>query len=74
MNPDNEIHTEQVGNMVIVEISPAMQRVFDAADTDPKMLQLERLMDEAEDGATAELILLELAARLKQLAQEIGTQ
>lgn len=69
MNPDHEITVERIGSMAIVEISDAMQRVFDAADRDPKMLALEQLMDEADDGATAELILLEMAARLDQLAQ-----
>ncbi|MEL5848244.1 MAG: hypothetical protein U7M05_02630 [Candidatus Igneacidithiobacillus chanchocoensis] len=68
MNPNDEIEVERTGNMVAVRISAALQRVYDRADRDPRMLALEQLMDEAEDGATAELILLEMAKRLEELA------
>ena len=69
MNPDNEIDIERVGGIVTVTISAALQRVYDRADRDPKMLALGQLMDQAEDGATQELILREMAKRLEELAQ-----
>ncbi|MBU2803226.1 hypothetical protein HFV02_13420 [Acidithiobacillus caldus] len=69
MNPNDEIDIERVGGTVTVTISAALQRVYDRADRDPRMLQLERLMDQAEDGATQELILREMAKRLEELAR-----
>ncbi|MBU2801690.1 DUF2797 domain-containing protein [Acidithiobacillus caldus] len=69
MNPDNEIDIERIGGIVTVTISAALQRVYDRADKDPRMLQLERLMDQAEDGATQELVLREMANRLEELAR-----
>ena len=69
MNPNDEIDIERVGGTVTVTISAALQRVYDRADKDPRMLQLERLMDQAEDGATQELVLREMANRLEELAR-----
>ncbi len=69
MNPNDEIEVEHMGNMVAVRISAALQRVYDRADTDPRMLALEQLLGDAEDGAMAELILREMAKRLEELAR-----
>lgn len=69
MNPNDELDIERIGGIVTVTISAALQRVYARADRDPRMLQLERLMDEAEDAATAELVLQEMAKRLEELAR-----
>ncbi len=69
MNPNDEIDIERIGGIVAVTISAALQRVYARADRDPKMLALGRLMDEAEDGATQELVLREMAKRLEELAR-----
>lgn len=69
MNPDDEITIEQVGGIAIIEVSEALQRVYAKADRDPKMLAFGRLMDEAEDAATADMILSEMGKRLEELAQ-----
>ncbi|MHB8247983.1 MAG: hypothetical protein ACYDB0_02000 [Acidithiobacillus sp.] len=69
MNPDDHIHIEQAGNMLVVRFSKLMQRVFRRADADPRMMQLDRLMAEAKDKQTAWLILNEMAVRLEELAR-----
>ena len=69
MNPNDEITIEQVGGIAIIEVSEALQRVYARADRGPKMLALGRLMDEAEDAATADMILSEMAKRLEELAR-----
>lgn len=69
MNPNDEIDIDRTGGIVTITISAALQRVYARADRDPRMLQLERLMDQAEDGTTQELILREMAKRLEELAR-----
>jgi len=69
MNPNDEIDIERIGGIVTVTISAALQRVHARAGRDPRMLQLERLMDEAEDAATADMILSEMGKRLEELAR-----
>ncbi|MBU2855442.1 hypothetical protein HF289_00700 [Acidithiobacillus ferrooxidans] len=68
MNPDDHIHVEQIGDIALVEISDAMQRVFDRADTDPRMMQLDRLMAEAEDSEFWIMLLDAMAQRMEELA------
>ncbi|MGK9450775.1 hypothetical protein ACSSZE_05825 [Acidithiobacillus caldus] len=69
MNPNDEIDIDRTGGIVTITISAALQRVYARADRAPRMLQLERLMDQAEDGTTQELILREMAKRLEELAR-----